>query len=306
MKGLAYSGKRTVLIFISILYFASGSNGLTQDTTLFHFPLNLGDTWEYAHKTGTLVTTTTKTVVGDTTLQNNLTYMQIKEFNPQFGTRFQFLRVQDSLRVFTLLPNSPDPIDTLLFHLRLYNGKKWRSGLYSDTATLMLVDSVYQAEFFGRIRNAARIILPEITFGIIEFILVDSLGIFFVGFEGGTETLIGAIIDGIRYGTLTNIIIDSGSPPSAAFFLQQNYPNPFNSQTNIQYAQPKKGHVELTIFDLLGQKVSVLVNEVQPPGIYRIIWDGKNAARRDVPSGVYIYFLNAAGNIDVRKMSLLR
>jgi hypothetical protein len=67
------------------------------------------------------------------------------------------------------------------------------------------------------------------------------------------------------------------------FKLAKNYPNPFNPTTTIEYHIPREGHVDLGIFNILGQKVTTLVFLNQPAGIHRMIWDAS-----DVPSGVYI------------------
>lgn len=307
MKYPSHLNLKTIAIVIISSHLFFELPGYAQDTTLFHFPLDNGDFWEYARKTGTLVTPTTHKVIGDTILPNNVEYMHIEEFNPQFGTRFNFLRLETSTKVHTILPYTvSNPLDTLLFHLELFNGKEWRTGLYADIAALMHVDSVYQAEFFGQVRKAARIVLPEITFGIFEYIIVDSLGIYFIGFEGGTETLVGAVIDNTRYGIFTDVREIENDVHPFSYSLLQNYPNPFNPETIIQYSLPKNGKVELSVFNLLGQKVNILVNKVQQAGIYRTVWDGKNAIKQEMPSGVYLYLLKTAEYTTMKKMTLLR
>ena len=89
------------------------------------------------------------------------------------------------------------------------------------------------------------------------------------------------------------------------FFLEQNYPNPFNSLTNIQYQLARPSEVELTIYNLLGQKVSALVNDFQKPGSYFLQWDGSNVA-----SGIYFYRLtvsNQKGTFnEIKKCILLK
>lgn len=283
-----------------------------QDTTLFHFPLNTGDMWEYERKAGFLATTTVRKVVGDTIFANQERYQQIDEANPQFGMRTNFLRKQDSTRIFTLLPNTSVPIDTLLFHLELYNGKEWRSGLYNEITALMRVDSVYRTTLFGQTRSAARIVLPEITFGIFEYIFVDSLGIYFIGFEGGTETLAGAVIEGTRYGIFTSVR-EIEERAAFAFVLFQTYPNPFNPSTHIRYSLPHTGEVAMRIFNLLGEEVRGWQNVTKPAGEHSLLWDGKDAHGVEVSSGVYLLqisyrsFENGALQVvQSRKLTLVR
>ena len=78
----------------------------------------------------------------------------------------------------------------------------------------------------------------------------------------------------------------------AEFGLRQNYPNPFNPSTTIEFDMPVAGNVSLIIYNILGEQVSVLVNEFQEAGTYKFNW-----VANKLPSGVYIYRLNVkAGN----------
>ncbi|GAB4372184.1 MAG: hypothetical protein Kow0042_15370 [Calditrichia bacterium] len=92
----------------------------------------------------------------------------------------------------------------------------------------------------------------------------------------------------------------------ATIMLNSNYPNPFNSVTIIHYQLPASERVELTIYNLLGQKVKTLVSGLKPAGQHRVTWDGRDDAGREVASGVYIYRLQAGSYTAVRKMLLLR
>lgn len=91
--------------------------------------------------------------------------------------------------------------------------------------------------------------------------------------------------------------------------LLQNHPNPFNPVTTIRYELPdtdKGVPVRLVVYDTRGQLVRELVNEVQAPGPYDVVWDGRDAAGRRVGSGVFLYKLDAAEVSRVRKMVLLK
>jgi len=83
--------------------------------------------------------------------------------------------------------------------------------------------------------------------------------------------------------------------------LNQNYPNPFNPSTTISYSLPKAEKVRLTIYNLIGQQVEVLINKKQTPGEYRIIWDSQ-----DLPSGLYFYELKTENFTQRKKMILIR
>lgn len=93
---------------------------------------------------------------------------------------------------------------------------------------------------------------------------------------------------------------------SRDFSLSQNYPNPFNPETTIEYTLPKPTFVKLKIFDVLGQEVKTLVNELQQSGVRSVVWDGKNNQGQLVPSGLYIYQIVADGFIQSSKSMLLK
>jgi hypothetical protein len=85
------------------------------------------------------------------------------------------------------------------------------------------------------------------------------------------------------------------------YALRQNYPNPFNPSTTIAYQLPKRGHVTLKVYDVLGREVRTLVNDLQEPGYKSLLFDATGLA-----SGVYFYQLEAGSFIASRKFLLLR
>jgi hypothetical protein len=88
--------------------------------------------------------------------------------------------------------------------------------------------------------------------------------------------------------------------------LNQNYPNPFNPSTTITYSVAKPGNVEISVFNVKGQRVRTLVNGIAVPGQYRVEWHGRNDAGQFVASGVYFYRLRAPGYNSVKKMVILK
>jgi hypothetical protein len=91
-----------------------------------------------------------------------------------------------------------------------------------------------------------------------------------------------------------------------AFELKQNYPNPFNPETEIEYNLIRPAQVNLTIFNLLGQKVRTLVNERQPAGSFKITWGGKSEQGKMSSSGIYFYRLEVNGVPQTKRMVLLK
>lgn len=90
------------------------------------------------------------------------------------------------------------------------------------------------------------------------------------------------------------------------FEVRQNYPNPFNLSTIIEFELPVDAVVYAVIYNILGQKIRTLVNEVRVPGRYSLEWDGRTDAGESVSSGVYFYQLLANGHYAMRKMLLLK
>ena len=90
------------------------------------------------------------------------------------------------------------------------------------------------------------------------------------------------------------------------FSLSQNYPNPFNASTVIEYALPRSSRVNILMYNTLGQRVRVLVDEVQTDGYYKVLWDGKDDTGHAVATGMYLYRLEADRFVKTRKLILMR
>ncbi|MFQ6008617.1 MAG: T9SS type A sorting domain-containing protein [Candidatus Zixiibacteriota bacterium] len=91
-----------------------------------------------------------------------------------------------------------------------------------------------------------------------------------------------------------------------SYSLAQNYPNPFNPSTVIEFTVPRRGHIELSVYNLLGQRVATLVDEPMHPGVYRAVWYGTDQAGQRVASGIYFYRLKAEQFVQTKKMVLLK
>ena len=100
---------------------------------------------------------------------------------------------------------------------------------------------------------------------------------------------------------LVDDIAEFSNVRPAVFKLNQNYPNPFNPVTMINYQLPMTSDVELSVYNLLGQKVATLVNVRQRAGYHQIEWGAGGFS-----SGIYYYRIEAGDFQDVKKMVLLR
>lgn len=88
--------------------------------------------------------------------------------------------------------------------------------------------------------------------------------------------------------------------------LYTNYPNPFNPHTIIRYDLRQAAHVQLQIYNVLGQHVRTLVNQRHVPGTKQVMWDGRDETGIHAPSGIYIYKLKVNSFVEIRKMLLLK
>jgi hypothetical protein len=111
----------------------------------------------------------------------------------------------------------------------------------------------------------------------------------------------------IDFSEITNVEdLDKLSHIVKSFKLMQNYPNPFNPSTTIQYEIPKKGKVEIQIFDITGRFVKNIVSQNQPSGTHKTVWNGNNESGQEVASGFYVYTVKFENTLLSKKMILLK
>ena len=88
--------------------------------------------------------------------------------------------------------------------------------------------------------------------------------------------------------------------------LSQNYPNPFNPATSIEFLLPSPSHVELAVYNLLGQEIVRLVDRTMPAGSHRAVWDGITTQGHPAPAGLYFYRPRTEEFVKTRRMLLLK
>ena len=109
----------------------------------------------------------------------------------------------------------------------------------------------------------------------------------------------------IKQGTTTLSVVDKAGLP-LEFSLSQNYPNPFNPETKIVYQLPEAGNVVINIFNVEGQLVRTLVDEIKAAGYHSVAWDGRDMKGSAAPSGAYFYRIKTAAFEQSRRMILLK
>jgi photosystem II stability/assembly factor-like uncharacterized protein len=115
-----------------------------------------------------------------------------------------------------------------------------------------------------------------------------------VGYAIGSNVVLKTTNGGITF------VNRSGETP-AGYELYQNFPNPFNGKSKIKYQITRKEFVELKIYDASGNEITTLFSKSQLPGSYEISWEADG-----YPSGVYFYRLETSGQIETKKMILIK
>ncbi len=147
---------------------------------------------------------------------------------------------------------------------------------------------------------------PYVHFGIGQATSIDSVVIRWP--LGLQEVYVNLSINQyhkIKEGDASSAVTLSGQQNPSDYFLGQNYPNPFNSSTQIKYRLPKAGLVALKIYNLQGQLIQTLAEEIRQAGEYVVNWNGNSKNGLAVASGVYFYCLEADRQIEMKKLLYL-
>jgi hypothetical protein len=183
-------------------------------------------------------------------------------------------------------------------------------GTQSDTSlllynhgfdTLEIYSMMSSNEVFSTTFNPANaIILPEDSLEIIisfspadEGLILDTL------FVESNDKPFQVILQGT--GKISTGIEEDLSAIPKEYALNHAYPNPFNPSTHIKFTLPKPGHVLIEVYNLLGQKIDILLNQEMLAGYHEIVFDAKNH-----PSAIYFYRIQAGDFQDVKKMALIK
>jgi len=106
--------------------------------------------------------------------------------------------------------------------------------------------------------------------------------------------------------TVEKTPLEDPNVPVLATELQGNYPNPFNPETTIRYSVKETSPVTIEVYNLKGQLVRTLVNEVKTAGNYSVVWNGRDNHNQPVSSGVYFYKMNAGKYSSTKKMIMMK
>ena len=122
-----------------------------------------------------------------------------------------------------------------------------------------------------------------------------SLNFVIIGRPGEIELTNYTVNNEPGFFATTNVTIKNNELSSIPlkYNFSQNYQNPFNPSTTIRYEIPKISRVTLTVFNLLGEKIKMLVDVEMQAGRYSVLWNGQNESGKKIPSGLYFYQLQA-------------
>lgn len=176
--------------------------------------------------------------------------------------------------------------------------------LHSNMAILISVNSWVQLNpLSGFIPRQSSMDL-ELTFTTDNFPLGENWASLQIESNDPDETIHNVPI--LMNVSMTTEIYDETAVQLEGFQLKQNRPNPFNPSTTITYNIEHADHVELIIYNMLGQKVKTLTDTHQPAKTYRVVWDGVDDHGMPVSSGIYLYRLKSGKNVAVNKMIFLK
>jgi hypothetical protein len=199
---------------------------------------------------------------------------------------------------FTLLLDADREVQAVQFEFTV-------SGDVSGLEANSLVDGM--DVFFGEAGGMFKVGLIDINGQ--NMIPAGGVDIISISYEGdGTLELANSIAvaeGGGRLETQLSRQTTDGMKPSS-FTLNQNYPNPFNPTTEISFSLPKTSHVTLTVYNIVGQSVAILVDGIMQAGDQSVTWHGTTDSGEPVSSGIYFYRISAGDFTDARKMVLMK
>jgi len=293
------------------------------DTTDF-FPMQNGNYWEYAASTFYGTEYFSRTVIGDTLMPNGKTYKVVVEkyfYLPGYEYPYYFRK--DSSYIYRYkgggntqcgngeykyydFSSKDSTIWSMCTGDTINNSIGNARGImktYYDYMCYMFLQKDLETKLFNEVFVNSTDTIWGPGDGAYPTRIAKGFGMAWqLRYNDGQYYLQGAIIDGVKFGTIVTVKDNFIQLPKQ-IQLKQNYPNPFNPSTKISYQIPAKSFVTLKVYDLLGNEVAELVNEWKETGSYTVQFttNGKQLA-----SGMYFYTLSAGEFTDTKKFILLK
>ena len=303
---------RTISILLGCIFLYI--HAFAQDTSNF-FPHTIGNLHVYNYFVTVWdppYTVTWRDIFDSTDAAGTSYVIQREQFTNESNYRDNYLRIDTTRNVYWHWAAWPDSAEHI-YKLDAIQGAWWVVSHTGARGVIAIVESSFTGTIFG-VSTTFKVIayysVPDTSdttilgFHLYSRIIAGGLGVVFYG--GGEMFdrvyLRAAYIDDVVYGDTTTSVDEHqiASIPQQ-FQLFQNYPNPFNPQTSVEYSVPKSQRVRLTIYNLLGNEVAILVDEVKHPGVYTVRWDATAS-----PSGVYICQMRAGNFYKILKLIVMK
>ncbi len=293
--------KFLIFFFIPIMLFAQEPRD--------YFPTHLGDMWQYKDSDGIY---TNFTIIKDSTDPGGNEYVDFEKQYIGFKGSYIEHYFIDTLNQVWQFDNDYENGIFLRYDLKAKYGEWFFRGkinshclwvIVQDTTNTTKTYLVYETKSSNGNPDSMYIDfgLTTLTKGIGR---TSKIGEFY------SETLNGAIINGVQYGTIyydTTAIEDNDiSLLPQKPHIVKTYPNPFNGQVKIEYFLPNPGRLKIEIHNILGQKVSTLFNGYAFKGKKKIIWDGRLFNQQPAPSGLYFVQLYFNGVKIIKRILLIK
>ncbi len=278
-----------------------------------YYPTHVGDFWQYFYYDyyEEELKYPTREIANDT-LVNDVTYFGLYQtFANGYRSFMHYARyTKETGTIYVLDINDSDEDgilgeDLLGDSLFVNYGTSYQSFMDTDLPVCPVTHEVFDTLWY--IMKNDTLLTRVVSYDIFANVFfTDKLGVTKILPEQSPSIdLLGAIIDGVQYGTIVDVEETETRPQG--FALYQNYPNPFNPTTTIKYSIPANAGVEtlhatsLRIYNILSEEIATLVNEKQSPGNYSVQFDASN-----LPSGVYFYTLRVGDFVATKKMIFLK
>lgn len=294
---------------------------LSQNKTLFHYPLHDGDLWEYSEGPPLFIHQQRK-VVGDSLLSNGKIYKAI-QISGVLSSGFIFQRIEER-HVFQAHPIfvPPDSVaydEFLLYKLEVEIGDTWPypgynyDGFIADSGFVQVNEFVTQ-NFGGRNWQSVWLssyTLPDTSaWSYNDVLLLDSIGVYYDVYEGGHFELLGAIINGRKFGTIASVRVEEPSTDTnislPAVIDLDVYPNPSVFSAQIKFHLAIAGVVFVRVYDVSGRMIRELSHGFRAVGEHSVNWDGRDQLGKMVASGAYFSEVRFGEERRVAKMMLVR
>jgi type IX secretion system substrate protein len=299
--------EKEVGVKMKILFFLLMVSNLAfgQIDTTNWYPLDIGNKWQFSYGIDP-EDYSSKEVIGDTTMPNGKTYAIVKN-----GSNTKYQRNHNNQYVYSY--NQSDSSEYVLYDFISSDSTFWEYPFENFFWGIQVTKNEYnyflnkstRYKYYDWVKiDSSNNFIDTIWNSMIDIYptrIAQGIGVTNYNYSNypGSGGLIGVIINGDTLGVLTNISENKNMVNN--YYLYQNYPNPFNPTTEIGYILLERSFVTLSVYNVLGEKVSTLVSETKVAGKYNVKFNAENLS-----SGIYFYNISVNDFSQTKKMILLR